>query len=229
MPDTLIRPARLRCRWHAWCARTRASRPATIEAARHLLHASMAMTLISARPPSGILPLAEKLGLVHPLGAFNGGTIVMPDGTMIVAHRIAAETKPHRDGAGREKRRFALGLRRWQMVRPRRRTIRTIATSARPLWSIPSSRMISRHCTGRIDKIVGVSDDAALMAKLTDEVAGGARRPGQRHQLADLLLRHHPHRFAQQGGWHRLALRGRSASRSPRRRRSATCQRQSRC
>ena len=64
---------------------------ATVEAAHKLVAAGGAMTLISARPPSGILPLARKLGLVHPIGAFNGGTIVEIDGTVVEAHHIDAE------------------------------------------------------------------------------------------------------------------------------------------
>ena len=35
---------------------------ATIDAAHRLAHAQVVMTLISARPPSGILPLAKALG-----------------------------------------------------------------------------------------------------------------------------------------------------------------------
>lgn len=61
---------------------------ATVAAARRLVAAGGAMTLISARPPSGILPLARKLGLTSPIGAFNGGTIVDIDGTVVEAHHI---------------------------------------------------------------------------------------------------------------------------------------------
>lgn len=60
----------------------------TIEAVSLLHSAGIRMTLISARPPSGILPLARRLGLTLPLGAFNGGTIIKPDGEILAAHRI---------------------------------------------------------------------------------------------------------------------------------------------
>lgn len=62
-----------------------------VAAATRLQQAGVAMTLISARPPSGILWIAEKLGLTTPVGAFNGGTVVRPDGTIVSAERLAPE------------------------------------------------------------------------------------------------------------------------------------------
>lgn len=50
--------------------------------------AGIAVSLISARPPSGMLWIAEKLGLTDPIGAFNGGTIVRPDGTVVAAEHL---------------------------------------------------------------------------------------------------------------------------------------------
>ena len=139
--------------------------PATIAAARNLLHASMAMTLISARPPSGIVPLAKAMGLVHPLGAFNGGTIVAPDGTIIAAHRLDADVS--------------------------REAVTLVEQSGASLWAFADGHWYARDADnphneherkasmvepvitgdfsalhGRIDKIVGVSDEPALIARL---------------------------------------------------------------
>ena len=50
----------------------------------------MATTLISARPPSGMLALAATLRLTGPMAAFNGGTLFDTDGTIRFAHRLEA-------------------------------------------------------------------------------------------------------------------------------------------
>jgi len=49
--------------------------PETVAAVQRLTESGMAMSLISARPISGILPQAEQLALTGPFGAFNGGTL----------------------------------------------------------------------------------------------------------------------------------------------------------
>lgn len=59
-----------------------------IDAVRRLEAAGVPVSLISARPQSGILWIAEKLGLSGDLGAFNGGTIVRPDGGIVSATRL---------------------------------------------------------------------------------------------------------------------------------------------
>ena len=61
---------------------------ATIAAVRRLEAAGVAMTLISARPASGVLPLVDRLRITLPIGAYNGGTLVQPDGVVVEAHRI---------------------------------------------------------------------------------------------------------------------------------------------
>jgi Cof subfamily protein (haloacid dehalogenase superfamily) len=58
---------------------------------KRLEAAGVPVSLISARPPSGMLWIAERLGLTAALGAFNGGTIVKPDGTIVSAHRLAPD------------------------------------------------------------------------------------------------------------------------------------------
>lgn len=50
-------------------------RPATVESARRLRAADIGFTVISARPPSGVQPIAEAMSLDGPIAAFNGGTI----------------------------------------------------------------------------------------------------------------------------------------------------------
>ena len=67
--------------------------PATADAVRRLREAGVPFTLISARPPSGVLPLVATLGIEGPVGAFNGGTIFkapeyLADGVTVERHTI---------------------------------------------------------------------------------------------------------------------------------------------
>ena len=55
-----------------------------------LAAAGVPTTLISARPPSGMLELAATLRLTGPLAAFNGGTLFDSDGTIRFAYRLEA-------------------------------------------------------------------------------------------------------------------------------------------
>lgn len=59
-----------------------------VAAVRRLIDAGVQFTLISARPPAGIAWIADRLELDCPLGAFNGGTIFLRDGTVLETHRV---------------------------------------------------------------------------------------------------------------------------------------------
>lgn len=48
-------------------------------AVRSLRERGIVFTITSGRPPFGMKPLVEPLGLTLPMAAFNGGTIVLPD------------------------------------------------------------------------------------------------------------------------------------------------------
>ncbi|WP_396937049.1 HAD family hydrolase, partial [Mycolicibacterium sp.] len=77
--------------------------PRSIEAVQRLLDAGIAFTLTSSRPPRGLLPLIETLGLTAPLAALDGALIIGPDLDVIVEHRMdrsAAESAINVLGAG---------------------------------------------------------------------------------------------------------------------------------
>ncbi len=57
--------------------------PATIDAAHRLRQAGVHLALVSSRPPRGMAFLTMDLGLTGPLGGFNGGTILSPEGEVI--------------------------------------------------------------------------------------------------------------------------------------------------
>lgn len=61
-------------------------------AVKRLAGAGVPFTLISARPPSGMMWIGEKLALEGPFGAFNGGTLFKADGSVIEKHMIDPET-----------------------------------------------------------------------------------------------------------------------------------------
>ena len=53
--------------------------------------AGIAVSLISARPPSGMMWIAKALGITAPMGAFNGSTIFGPDGALLSAEHLTRE------------------------------------------------------------------------------------------------------------------------------------------
>lgn len=59
-----------------------------VAAVKRLVDAGVAVSLISARPPSGMLWIAKALGLPGPFAAFNGGTLFDADGTIRSAARL---------------------------------------------------------------------------------------------------------------------------------------------
>jgi Cof subfamily protein (haloacid dehalogenase superfamily) len=62
----------------------------TIEAVRSLREAGVLFSLATGRPPKAMLQTIEALGIDLPTAAFNGGTIVNPDGSLLVAHYLPA-------------------------------------------------------------------------------------------------------------------------------------------
>jgi Cof subfamily protein (haloacid dehalogenase superfamily) len=62
----------------------------TIDAVRSLREAGVLFSLATGRPPRAMLQQIEALGVDLPIAAFNGGTIVNPDGSLLVAHYLPA-------------------------------------------------------------------------------------------------------------------------------------------
>jgi Cof subfamily protein (haloacid dehalogenase superfamily) len=65
--------------------------PGTVDAVQRLRAAGLGFTIISARPRSGMMPIADTLGIDDPMGAFNGGIIFRRDGTVMCQHHIDPE------------------------------------------------------------------------------------------------------------------------------------------
>jgi len=141
-----------------------------IAAAQRLAAGGIALSLISARPPSGMLWIAEKLGLTTPIGAFNGGTIVGPDGAILSADRLdpalAAKTLELLDVDGVTPWLFADG--NWYAREIENRFVprERRAANVEPIVLQDFSALLERA-----DKIVGVSDDHDALAVLDGKVA----------------------------------------------------------
>lgn len=146
-----------------------------VAAIGRLRAAGVPVSLISARPPSGMGWIAERLALTGPIGAFNGGTIVAADGAILsTAHVPPAIARTALDLIGRTGVTvwlFSAG--RWHASRPDPHDERERkASSQEPAYGADFSALL-----GTVDKIVAVSDDAALLAGLEDQVTaaiGGA-------------------------------------------------------
>ena len=162
-----------------------------------LAAAGVATTLISARPPSGMMELAATLRLSGPFAAFNGGTLFDPDGRILFAHRLDAADaaamlrlidRPgvtpwvYADGAW-----FVGALDTLHVPRER------LAAASEPVIRTDFAEL-----DGRIDKIVAVSDDHELLVQLEGQARSmiGGRATIARSQLHYLDI---THRLANKG------------------------------
>lgn len=142
---------------------------ANVAAGKRLRAAGIALTLISARPMSGMWWLADALGLDGPFGAFNGGTIFDRKGVRGTPQRLAPDVARRilsmLDDAGVDAWLFA--GQRWYARDadnphvPRER----LSSSLEPTLCSDLD-----HLCATVDKIVGVSDDKVLLQKLEAEM-----------------------------------------------------------
>ena len=153
-------------------------------AIRALVADGVAVTLISARPPSGMHWIAERLELPGPFGAFNGGTIFDREGIVGTPHRLDPEVA--RAVAGAIER---LGAIRWLFADGDWVTTALDEHhTPREVKSAGLQPIVTDDLSGRIeraDKLVAVSDDDALLTRVEEEVRrlAGAHATVARSQL----------------------------------------------
>lgn len=63
----------------------------TIATVRALREAGVFFSLASGRPPRAMLQMVEAFGIDMPVAGFNGGTLLNPDGSVLVAHHLPAD------------------------------------------------------------------------------------------------------------------------------------------
>jgi Cof subfamily protein (haloacid dehalogenase superfamily) len=140
------------------------------QAVQRLRAAGVELALTSGRPPRGMGMLVAPLNLTTPIAAFNGGVFVTPDLTTVIERR----TLPL--AAARETLDFLLhaGLDVWVyrdadwFVRSRR-----APHVAREQATVQFEPTVEHELTAVLDgcvKLVGISDDLALVARAEGEL-----------------------------------------------------------
>ncbi|HEY3694137.1 Cof-type HAD-IIB family hydrolase [Phenylobacterium sp.] len=148
---------------------------AAAAAVRSLRTAGVGFSLISSRPPRGMAALLSVLEVDKPFAAFNGGGVLGPDGEVIERLTVPVEAARMAlalfDLRGIDSWVFARG--EWWLRDPRgictdreRRTVGFEPTAVTGFDSL----------LGEIDKLVGVSDDHDLLARV--ELEAQARLGG---------------------------------------------------
>lgn len=146
---------------------------ANIAAAARLVEAGVKMSLISARPRSGMLRLAEALHLDGPFGAFNGGTIFDREGVTRPPERVppsvAADLLAILDAGKVDVWLFADDL--WYARNADNPHVprEILSAGLHPTLHDDFSALCDRA-----DKIVGVSDDAELLRQLEAKAIAAA-------------------------------------------------------
>ncbi len=145
--------------------------PATVAAVKRLRAAGIGFTLISARPMSGMVPIADALELDLPMGAFNGGIVFRRDGAIDQWAKIEpAVARGVFDVVGDapvDTWVFADDL--WYASTDRGTHVEheRLASNQAPIVCDSFADLLDRA-----DKIVFVSDDEALLRALAGKVQG---------------------------------------------------------
>lgn len=141
-----------------------------VQAVLRLREAGVKFTLISARPVSGMLPIVQRLGVEGCIGAYNGGTIAKADGTVISAERLSPSAARKAlaliSQPGVTLWAFADGL--WHAT-----DTSNAHTDSERITANQEPTVVKDFSTilDRIDKMVAVSDDEALLAALEKTTA----------------------------------------------------------
>ena len=143
--------------------------PRTCQAAAELKARGIPFAVISARPPRGMRMMVEPLGLTYPLAGFNGGQFTRPDLTPIEDHAIAPETA-HRAYdllAAKGVDVWVFNGSDWKIRNPGGAHV---AHGQETIQYDPIVVKDFKHALLAAHKIVGVSDDHALLARVETEM-----------------------------------------------------------
>ncbi len=143
----------------------------TVAAAGRLRAAGIPLAVVSARPPRGLLWIASELGLAGLLAGFNGGTIAQPDGTVVQQHSVPTEAARTalalfaRNGVSA----WFFTAQEWLVLDPNGPHVdherHTVRFNERVVESF-------EPYIDQGGKVVGVTDDAPLLARLEAELQG---------------------------------------------------------
>ncbi|MGZ4821377.1 MAG: Cof-type HAD-IIB family hydrolase [Terriglobales bacterium] len=143
--------------------------PSAIEAVKRLRDAGIAFSITSGRPPLGMQMLIDALALTEPIAAFNGGVLVRPDLSVIAQSFVPADTATHvieaivRHGLDA----WVYTDRDWLVRDANARHV------AREQWTVKFAPTVVSDFNAHLDrvvKIVGISDDYAVVAACEADV-----------------------------------------------------------
>lgn len=141
---------------------------ATVAAVARLNDAGIGFTIISARPMSGMMPIADTLALDVPMGAFNGGLVFRRDGSIAEHHTIPEDVaRGVFDLVGDAAvDRWVFADDRWHASTDQGEHVEheRLASNQNPVVRDDFDDLLDRA-----DKITFVSDDPALLASLADQ------------------------------------------------------------
>jgi Cof subfamily protein (haloacid dehalogenase superfamily) len=149
----------------------------TIDAVAKLQAAGVPFTIISARPPSGIAFLVEALKPTGPIAAFNGGTIIAPDGSIVERHTLdrGVVEKSFAIAGASAATPWVFAGGRWHIVDPDNPHVphEVLASAQQPVIETDMTPLY-----GEVDKLTWVSDDPALLhdlqAQMRDAIGDAA-------------------------------------------------------
>lgn len=139
-------------------------RPPEIAAVKRLAASGMDFAVISARPPSGMLPIIEALGLDGVHAAFNGGTLFRRDGSVVARETVDAGVVGGMfDLIGDSAEPWVFANGRWYAPSSEglHAARERISSNQEPVVTSDFSPLF-----GNVDKLTFVSDDHALLAGL---------------------------------------------------------------
>ena len=142
--------------------------PATVTAVMRLRDAGYGFTIISARPRSGMMPIADTLMIDQPMAAFNGSTVFTRSGEVLATEQIADDViaRVHALAEGMDVDTWVFADDCWYATDgegPHTKSER-ITSNQEPVVRSDLSSI------GRVDKVTFVSDDEALLRDLTARV-----------------------------------------------------------
>ena len=141
----------------------------TREAVAKLRAKGIPFAAISGRPPRGMLMLVEPLGITNPIGGFNGGQFTNPDLSPLEEHALAPETahRAHDLLAAKGVDIWVFNGSDWKIRNP------DGAHVAHEKGTIQYDPILVKDFEQALlaaHKIVGVSDDHALLARVETEM-----------------------------------------------------------
>ena len=147
----------------------------TGEAVARLTAAGVGFTIISARPRSGMMPIADTLGIDEPMGAFNGGIVFTRGGKVMEHHVIDPEVARSMMALaeGKPVDRWVFADDRWYASTDQGVHVdhERVASNQQPIVTTDFAALLEKA-----DKITFVSDDQALLASIHDQSHAFAHR-----------------------------------------------------